>query len=98
MEALHRWCEDGGGNSIFDKPAPVTQLSFGDELSHPITVLAADFDACILPDQLTDTVMLRADDEGMGGSLSDSPPHAAARQGAATARAVHLAREARLSL
>jgi hypothetical protein len=27
--------------------------STGDELSHPITVLSADFDACILPDQQT---------------------------------------------
>eukprot|EP01048_Picozoa_sp_COSAG05_P021939 COSAG05_NODE_4201_length_1626_cov_2.167649_1_plen_347_part_01 len=39
-----------GGGQIFDSSAPpVSPLIFGSELSHPITVLAADFDCCVLP-------------------------------------------------
>ena len=41
-----------GGGDIFGLPQPpITELAFGDELSHPITVLAADFECCVLPDQ-----------------------------------------------
>jgi hypothetical protein len=44
------WCISRGG--VFgEKGAPLQTLSFGDELSHPITVLSADFDCCVLPDQ-----------------------------------------------
>ena len=45
------WCATGGGAVFGKKGEPLQTLSFGDELSHPITVLSADFDACILPDQ-----------------------------------------------
>lgn len=52
-EALRAWCFGfDGGADIFGVPAPpITQLSFGDELAHPITVLSADFDCCVLADQ-----------------------------------------------
>jgi hypothetical protein len=52
-EAIGSWLGGGkNGGDIFGVPQPpITELAFGDELSHPITVLAADFECCVLPDQ-----------------------------------------------
>ena len=49
--AVRAWLQGGGAMIFGRKEQEPAVLSFGDELSHPITVLSADFDACILPDQ-----------------------------------------------
>ena len=49
---VRAWLAGGGGGEAFGRKEPEpTTLSFGDELSHPITVKRADFEVCALPDQ-----------------------------------------------
>jgi hypothetical protein len=64
--------KDDAGGVFGPEGAPLPKLAFGDELSHPITILAADFDCCLLPDQqsaLVRTTMTVTNEHVLGDKI-----------------------------